>query len=1067
MAVNKRKVLDAARKFAQKGAKQKALKEYNTLLKLDPKDAKLHLEIGDAYRRWGQLDEAIAQYARVADQYKQEGFDARAVAVFKQILNLDPKRYETYVSLSELYQHMGLDSEAIGALQAAADGYHKEGQRREALELLRRMAALDPANTTSRMKVAELLHQEGLEEESVAEYDGVAEELLRCGAIDTIGSVYERILELQPERVDVLVAMARNLIELKKPERAEPFARRALERAPGAPEHYELLCDVYKVLGRVEDLVEVTKSLAKLYRERGDTELAREVTQRLPAGAGLELDAAPEIEFDQPISESAAPEFELSDEEDSDPEVSDDELLEDDEFFETGDGEVELDLEEETDSAENSSENLSPDLEDEGAEAESSDDELPEGDPDQLLAEANVYLRYGKTDQAVMSLRAIVKQHPGHRGALEKLGEAYSEGGDEEAAVEVWASAADRAREEGDASAVAVLRDRIAALDPAAAAGIEMPSQPDEELELDDGIDLEIDAPGVGAEAPSDDDVEIEVEVDFDDDPFDENEVTFDADLDADEEADSQASRSVDAGLSAAEDESFAAVEESDAAEVEFEVDTDLDDDDDASLEMSAGSDETVPSDEEAPSLTSSAAAEQVQEDLEEAEFYFGQGLYDEAKGIYERVLSVAPRHPSALLRLGEISEARGEDPGSASPGESGLPVEEIANDETAVRLDGDAAVEDESLAELEIDSDEAVTFDTEDVDLEGGDPASETEEVVDLEATDPEESDDGTEEEEVELGDESPDEEEPLEVSGSEEVVADDEEVDRAEVSAELTNDKTLPMGDADEEEGDFDLAAELRDELEEEDARDAKGDSVAGTAVDVAFESIFSDFKKGVDATLSDGDCETRYDLAIAYREMGLYDDAIADFTLCLQSESRRLDSLCMMALCALDTSRPEDAVSHLEQALSDSDVSEAQRVGIHFDLGRAFHALGDPSKARAAFDSVAAAEPDFPGIAEALASLDEPAVQSDDVEYEDRGESFEDLIAEAEADDEEAPPAEVYENFDDLITEDPELEQRGKSKPVAQEAPVEKAAEQSSEGDGETGKKKARRKKKISFV
>ena len=35
MATNKRKVLDAARKYAQKGAKEKALREYHALLKLD------------------------------------------------------------------------------------------------------------------------------------------------------------------------------------------------------------------------------------------------------------------------------------------------------------------------------------------------------------------------------------------------------------------------------------------------------------------------------------------------------------------------------------------------------------------------------------------------------------------------------------------------------------------------------------------------------------------------------------------------------------------------------------------------------------------------------------------------------------------------------------------------------------------------------------------------------------------------------------------------------------------------------------------------------------------------
>ena len=45
-----------------------------------------------------------------------EGFDARAVAVFKQIQGLDPERWESYVPLAELYQRMGLNSEAAQAL---------------------------------------------------------------------------------------------------------------------------------------------------------------------------------------------------------------------------------------------------------------------------------------------------------------------------------------------------------------------------------------------------------------------------------------------------------------------------------------------------------------------------------------------------------------------------------------------------------------------------------------------------------------------------------------------------------------------------------------------------------------------------------------------------------------------------------------------------------------------------------------------------------------------------------------------------------------------------------------
>ncbi len=281
MALNKRKVLQVARKFAQKGAKAKALKEYNKLLKEDPRDAKLLLEVGDTYRRWGQNEEAIAQYGKVAHQYRQAGFDARAVAVIKQILLLDPKNYSGYVSLSELYQRMGLDSEAGAALQTAADGYHKEGRKTEALELLRQMAALDPTNTTSRLKVAELLRQEGMESEALAEYQAVVEELTNQQDRDQLVVVLQRILEVKPDQMDALTALFRNFMEAGALDQAEALALQAVKDSAEAPQ-FELLIEVYSQIGDQSKLVDATRGLAKVYRDRGDDEKARELMQRLP-----------------------------------------------------------------------------------------------------------------------------------------------------------------------------------------------------------------------------------------------------------------------------------------------------------------------------------------------------------------------------------------------------------------------------------------------------------------------------------------------------------------------------------------------------------------------------------------------------------------------------------------------------------------------------------------------------------------------------------------------------------------------------------------------------------------
>ena len=100
MAINKRKILQSAQKHLQKGALDRALKEYKTLVEADPRDANVRLKVGDIYLRQGKTDEAVAAYLKVAQQFMKDGFDAKAVALYKQIGKIDPKRFDIYVPLA-------------------------------------------------------------------------------------------------------------------------------------------------------------------------------------------------------------------------------------------------------------------------------------------------------------------------------------------------------------------------------------------------------------------------------------------------------------------------------------------------------------------------------------------------------------------------------------------------------------------------------------------------------------------------------------------------------------------------------------------------------------------------------------------------------------------------------------------------------------------------------------------------------------------------------------------------------------------------------------------------------
>lgn len=275
MAVNKRKILESAQKHLQKGALDKALEDYQTLLKADPKDSNTRLKVGDLHLKLGRTQDAIDAYLRVAQQFTNEGFDAKAVALYKQIAKLDDKRFEVHAQLGELYQRMGLASEAMKALQAAADGAYRAGDKNTALGLLRRMAALDPTNTTSRLKVADLLRAEGKTDDAISEYEEVARELARQNAGEERLRVLERQLELAPERAATLRALAEAATACGAHERACVAARKLASAAPDDNELLELLGKTLEAAGQQDEAAASFRALAERLRERGDEDRAR------------------------------------------------------------------------------------------------------------------------------------------------------------------------------------------------------------------------------------------------------------------------------------------------------------------------------------------------------------------------------------------------------------------------------------------------------------------------------------------------------------------------------------------------------------------------------------------------------------------------------------------------------------------------------------------------------------------------------------------------------------------------------------------------------------------------
>ena len=97
-----------------------------------------------------------------------------------------------------------------------------------------------------------------------------------------------------------------------------------------------------------------------------------------------------------------------------------------------------------------------------------------------------------------------------------------------------------------------------------------------------------------------------------------------------------------------------------------------------------------------------------------------------------------------------------------------------------------------------------------------------------------------------------------------------------------------------------------------------------------DADFADMLRKFKQGVAENVDAEDYQSHYDLAIAFKEMGLLDEAIAEFQKALGSPTNRLPTYEALGQCFLEKDQFKLASSILSRALNER-ATEEQLVGV----------------------------------------------------------------------------------------------------------------------------------------
>ena len=159
--INPIKVKQDADKLEKAGRLDQAIVLYRQVVDDNPRDWNTINKIGDLYAKLNKVREASQEYAKVADFYARDGFLLKAIAIWRKINKLDTSAPEPYLSLADLYAKQGLMMEAKSHYQIVVDEYIKRGKTREAGDVLKKMAEIDPGDLKVRSKLADLYTREG------------------------------------------------------------------------------------------------------------------------------------------------------------------------------------------------------------------------------------------------------------------------------------------------------------------------------------------------------------------------------------------------------------------------------------------------------------------------------------------------------------------------------------------------------------------------------------------------------------------------------------------------------------------------------------------------------------------------------------------------------------------------------------------------------------------------------------------------------------------------------------------------------------------------------------------
>jgi tetratricopeptide (TPR) repeat protein len=277
--------------YANQGFTVKAIAMYKKISKLKPSLGGV-LKLAELYTQQGLFNDARSQYLQVAEEFLKSGELDNAVRIFQKILEMDPENTSMRLRLAEVYIRLGKKDDAWQIFSAAADTLRAKGNLSGAEEVLQRMLTLDPGNSYALLIQGRNQLEAGDAEAAIESFQKVhnldsnleglrslLKAYLKMGRLSDAGTLASKLQAVHND-LSAISTLADALMQAGQFENALQVYDQHADRLL-SDDSAKVLKNLHAVIGHVRDNPASLEKILDIFQKAGDTTHVSEVTELL------------------------------------------------------------------------------------------------------------------------------------------------------------------------------------------------------------------------------------------------------------------------------------------------------------------------------------------------------------------------------------------------------------------------------------------------------------------------------------------------------------------------------------------------------------------------------------------------------------------------------------------------------------------------------------------------------------------------------------------------------------------------------------------------------------------